>query len=105
MLSIVGLLSTHSTEARTGLLPATNPTAVEGLDVNEVSDGLVVYDTSTERVHYLNHTAAFILQLCDGTKPPSELAALLATAFGLDQPPIAEVTACLRQLTDEGLVQ
>lgn len=86
-------------------MPATNPTAVEGLDAIEVSDGLVVYDSSSDRVHYLNHTAAFIFRLCDGTRPPSELAAIIATAFGLDEPPLADATACLRQLMDEGLVR
>lgn len=86
-------------------MPPTNPTAVHDLDVNEVKDGLIVYDRAAERVHYLNHTAAFIFQLCDGSRTPAQLAGLVADAFGLDQPPRSEAEECLDQLIREGLVR
>jgi hypothetical protein len=38
----------------------------EGLDVDEVSDGYVIYQTGSDRVHYLNKTAAIVFELCDG---------------------------------------
>ena len=40
----------------------------EGLDVNEVPDGYVIYQTEADRVHYLNKTAAIVFELCDGAR-------------------------------------
>jgi hypothetical protein len=80
------------------------PSVVDGLDVNEIKDGLVVYDPARDRVHYLNATAAVVFMLCDGTKDSTAIAGLVATAFALDAPPVAEVGECLAQLEDEGLV-
>ena len=33
-----------------------HPARAEHLDVHDVENGLVVYDTNTDRVHYLNAT-------------------------------------------------
>jgi len=41
------------------------PSVIDGLDVNEVKDGLIVYDPSRDRVHYLNATAGVVFTLCD----------------------------------------
>jgi len=81
------------------------PAVVDGLEVNEVKDGLVVYDADGDRVHYLNATAAVVFTLCDGTKDAAEIAGLVAQAFELDEPPRTEVDECLTQLRGEGLVQ
>jgi hypothetical protein len=81
-----------------------HPSPVDGLDVTEVKDGLIVYDPDEDRVHYLNATAAIVFTLCDGTKDSAGIAAFVAKAYGLEQPPLGEVTTCLRQLTDEGLL-
>jgi hypothetical protein len=80
------------------------PSPVEGLDVTEVKDGLIVYDPDEDRVHYLNATAAIVFTLCDGTKDRVAMAELVAKAYGLDEPPLEEVTMCLAQLSDEGLL-
>jgi hypothetical protein len=55
-------------------------------------------------VHYLNHTATIVLELCNGENSAGEIAALLQSAYDLPQPPDAEVAACLQQLTGEGLL-
>jgi hypothetical protein len=81
------------------------PKQVNGLEINKVDDGYVVYQPDHERVHYLNHTAAFVLELCDGQIPPDTIAQLLQEAFELPQPPEAEVAECLKKLFQEGLVQ
>ena len=81
------------------------PSAVDGLDINEVKDGLVVYDPRQDRVHYLNATAAVVFALCDGVHDRPEIADLVATAFGLDEAPRDDVDACLTQLSDEGLLR
>jgi len=42
------------------------PHKAPDVDVHEVVDGFVVYHPSRNRVHYLNHTAAIVLELCTG---------------------------------------
>jgi hypothetical protein len=79
------------------------PELIDGLDVNEVKDGLVVYDPARDRVHYLNATASVVFTLCDGQHDRAAMGAVLTEAFGLDEPPIAEVDEALAQLAGEGL--
>ena len=81
------------------------PEPVDGLDVHEVEDGLVVYHGDTDRVHYLNATAAVVLSLSDGTRTADELAELVQAAWELDAPPLAEVQACVIQLRAEGVLR
>jgi hypothetical protein len=75
-----------------------------GIEIREAPDGLVVYDASRDRLHYLNPTAALLLESCDGTLPAVELPALLAAAFDLAAPPTGEVETCLTTLLDQGLL-
>jgi hypothetical protein len=81
------------------------PTAVDGLDVSEVKDGLVVYDATRDRVHYLNVTAAVVFTLCDGARDRDGIAEAMATVFGPDVVSRGEVDACLAQLEQEGVVR
>jgi hypothetical protein len=78
---------------------------VGGLDIHEVESGLVVYDATTDRVHYLNATAAVVLSLCDGTRTETDVAELVRVAWELDIPPVDEVRACVAQLRDEGVLR
>jgi hypothetical protein len=80
------------------------PTRAEGIEVHEVADGFVVYHAARDRVHYLNHTAALVLEFCTGQNPPQRIARLLQRAYDLPQPPGDEVAECLAQLRQEGLV-
>ena len=82
----------------------THPQRVDGVEVNSVTDGSVVYDPAADRVHYLNHTAALVLELCTGENSVEEIVTLLQTAFELPEPPTAEVGACLDQLRGERLI-
>ncbi|TMK54756.1 MAG: hypothetical protein E6G60_21290 [Actinobacteria bacterium] len=68
-------------------MPNHRPFAVDGLDVNEVSDGLIVYYPARDRVHYLNNTAA------------------VGTVFGAEAPLRAQVEACLGDLEEEGVLR
>lgn len=81
------------------------PSVVDGLDVNEVKDGLIVYEPDRDLVHYLNATAAVVFTLCDGTQDAEGIAALVAKAYGLSEAPSTEVGQCLAQLRDGGLVR
>ena len=83
----------------------THPTARPELEVNEVDDGLVIYDTGRDRVHYLNHTAALVFVLCTGEHAAADVAAHVAAAFDLPADrATSETDACLAQLAREGLV-
>jgi len=74
------------------------------IEIREVSDGFVAYDPARDRLHYLNPTATMLLESCDGNIPARELPELLAAAFRLDAPPVAEVESCLVKLLKEGLL-
>ena len=86
-------------------MPNDQPAAVQGLDVNEVKDGLIVYDHVTDRVHYLNATAAIVFTMCDGRNDAPAIASFIADAFDLDDAPVAEIDKCISSLVNEGLLQ
>jgi hypothetical protein len=81
------------------------PTRRDGLEVNDVADGCVVYDAASDRVHYLNGTAAIVFELCTGDISVDEMAAFLQRTFELDAPPREETDACLARLREEGLLR
>lgn len=80
------------------------PKKSDGLEIDEVEDGFVVYQPDRARVHYLNPTAKLILELCDGTLTAAQIAGLIAGAFGLPETPRTEVEDALATLETEGLV-
>jgi Coenzyme PQQ synthesis protein D (PqqD) len=80
------------------------PSRVDDIDLVEVSDGFVVYHPARDRVHFFNHTAAIVLELCDGTKSDAEIASLVQRCYELPEPPQTEVAGCVAQLREEGLV-
>lgn len=81
------------------------PTQVPDIEMVEVADGFIIYDEPRDRVHFINHTAAIVLTLCDGTKRDAEIAALVQQCYELPQPPETEVAECLKQFRAEGLVE
>ena len=83
---------------------SSQPKIIEGLDLNELDDGMVIFSESTDTVHHLNHTAAVVLQLCNGTHDAEAIAAFVGAAFGLTDAPLEETTDCLEALTRQGLV-
>jgi hypothetical protein len=82
-----------------------NPVQVEGLEINEVVDGFIIYDSKTDRVHVLNHTAAFILQLCNGKHSIEEILEITQKAYSLPSIPEAEIREHVDRLTKEGLIR
>ncbi len=76
----------------------------DDLEIHSVEDGLVVYDPKSDRVHYLNHTAGLVLELCDGKVSSQQIAEMIGAAYELDQPPQREVDDCVDQLIQEGLI-
>lgn len=87
-----------------GLKDPERPLAVEGVEVVPTADGYVVYDEQRDRVHYLNHTAALVLEFCTGENTAEEIVRALQLAYDLPEPPEAETHECLTRLRAEGLV-
>jgi hypothetical protein len=84
---------------------ADHPRKKEGLEVHPVGDQFVIYETGTDRIHYLNPTAALVLEFCDGDHSPAEIAALVQEAYGLADAPCEEVGSCLGSLKETGIVR
>jgi hypothetical protein len=80
------------------------PKRVDGLEAHEVDDGLVVYQASTDRVHYFNPTASVVFELCTGEHTQEEIESLVGAGWDLPEPPREEVQRCLAQLRAEGVV-
>ena len=84
--------------------PVTKPILVAGLEAHEVDDGLVVYQGSTDRVHYLNPVASVVYELCTGEHTEDEIVEIVGAAWGLVAPPHAEVQQAFAQFRAEGML-
>jgi hypothetical protein len=83
---------------------STGPVRAADIEVNEVADGFVVYDPTQDRVHYLNHTAALVLEFCTGDNAEDDIVRMLQVGYDLPEPPVEEVGDCLQALRAEGLI-
>ncbi len=82
----------------------THPQAIEGLEISIVEDGCVVHDSRHDKIHYLNETAAAILELCNGRVAEAELPELIRLAYGLSEAPVDDVKKCVAALRQQGLL-
>ncbi|HZB97277.1 MAG TPA: PqqD family protein [Candidatus Sulfotelmatobacter sp.] len=80
------------------------PLRVEGIEINPIPEGYVVYDPERDRVHELNHTAALVLELCNGENTSEDIVRVLQTVYELGEPPESGARECIDQLRAEGLV-
>lgn len=81
-----------------------NPAKVPGMEVNDVADGLVVFDPDEKQVHYLNNTASIVFELCDGKADAAEIAVKAAELLpGQDWS--SQVAECLDDLHVRGLIR
>jgi HrpA-like RNA helicase len=77
----------------------------DGLEVNPVADGYIVYQPARDRIHYLNHISVVILELCTGSIKANEIPLFLRDAYNLGESPTTEVEQCLAKLLEEEIVQ
>lgn len=75
---------------------------IDGVDLNEVPDGYVIYDNDANKVHYLNTTAAIVYQLLDGSQTVDTIAELVKQAFGVDED--VDVTTSIENLLEANLI-
>lgn len=74
------------------------------LEVSQVPDGYVVYQTERDHVHYLNNVAAVIFELCEAENTVDDIGAILRSAYELDSVPEAALNDSLERLLQEGLI-
>lgn len=91
-------------EAEHEIDPARRLARAPDLDIRALPDGYVVYQPARDRIHYLNATAALLLELCDGKPSVAQLPGLAAIACGVAEVPPAEIAECLARLLAEGLL-
>ncbi len=77
---------------------------VEGLDINQVEDGFILYDPEKDMVHFLNHTALFVLELCNGRHRAGEILEIVKGTFELKETPDREIRDILDRFIHQGLV-
>jgi hypothetical protein len=77
----------------------------KGCEVSHMPDGFVVYHVETEKVHYLNPSAAIIYELCDSHQTVAAIGAYLQSTFSLPEPPLKEAQDCIDSFLTEGLVE
>jgi hypothetical protein len=75
------------------------------LEVNEVPDGYVVYQSSRDRVHFLNPVAAVIFELCNGNHTADDIRAILVEGYELSSFPDRDFETALGNMLSEGLIQ
>jgi hypothetical protein len=80
------------------------PRQIEDLKIEQAADGFMVYAEKQNRVHYLNHTAALVLELCNGEVTVDEMVDYIKEAYDLPDAPAKEVKECLATLRKEKLI-
>jgi len=81
------------------------PKIADGIDINEVEDGYVIYQKDKDKVHYLNKTAVLVLESCTGGNTVANIEAIVKDAYKLPEVPEKEVADCLDTLFQEGLIK
>jgi hypothetical protein len=94
---------TTGAREKPGALPEC-PAWARGIEVQEVADGLMVYQAEPECVHHLNNTAAIVLELCDGNTTVPEISEQLAAVFGLTGVPAGATESCVADLRAKGVI-
>ncbi len=79
-------------------------TRAPNLEIHETEDGLIVFDSATDRVHHLNHTAGALFEVCQQTHDSDELARRIAELYALDETPTDAIVTGLQQLVKEGVL-
>jgi hypothetical protein len=82
------------------------PRARAELAVAEIDGEAVVYDEALNRLHHLNHSAALVLELCDGRTTIVEMAEEIGDVFEMDSRDVeGQIRPLLGQLREQGLVE
>ena len=80
------------------------PVLNDAIEINPGADGYVIYDPATDRVHFVNHTAALVVELCNGENTVADIAAALEAVFPSAGRLGTCVSDCVGTLRAEGIV-
>jgi hypothetical protein len=76
------------------------PQRKSGVLLEEIAGEFVFFDPASSQISYGNATAALVWRLCDGTRTPEDIAALLSDAYpdssGTVNWDVAEILAFFR---------
>ena len=87
------------------MTPNARPSALPGVSTYPLDDELVLYTPSDGQAYVLNHTAARIWGLLDGTRTETAVARELADAYGQDYDDVLEdVRDLVQHLRTVGLL-
>ncbi|MFC1488439.1 PqqD family protein [Thermodesulfobacteriota bacterium] len=82
-----------------------NPRKRDTLEVDEFSDGYIVFDPENDKVHSLNPTAVFILELCNGNHSIEDIVSVTRDMFKLTESPEEDVQSVLQSFEEQGLLE
>jgi PqqD family protein of HPr-rel-A system len=87
-------------------MAAAKPRAQDGLAVVDIDGEAVVYDhASGGQIHYLNHSAALVLDLCDGTATVRQMAEAIAEVYEMPADDVEkQVRTVVGDLRDLGVL-
>lgn len=80
------------------------PKRIEGVEINKMEDGYVIFHSSLDDLLFLNHTAAIVLELCDGDTEIKEIYAIVQDVFKLEEAPKNEIDTCLKEFEEACLI-
>jgi phosphorylcholine metabolism protein LicD len=75
------------------------------VETHPAPGGALLRHSARRRLHRLNAAATLIVELCDGTRAVEDIAALVARAWTLPEPPVSAVTSLVQQLVGEGVLE
>ena len=74
------------------------------LQIHALDDGCVVYQPDPDRVHFLNLTAAWVLELCDGRNGFQDIEREVSASSGAARPKRRLTGAIIEQFIREDLI-
>lgn len=81
------------------------PVKAAGLEIHPEADGYVVYQAGRDKVHFLNHTAVFVFELCDGLHTAAEIREIYRETFPPAADPERDVEEILARFVEEELIR
>lgn len=87
-------------------MAASHPTLNPRLVVKELDGEKVVYDPVHAQLHYLNHSAALVTDLCDGTATIRQMAEAIADVYEMPFDEVrSQVNGVIRDLRKVGVIE
>ena len=75
------------------------------LEIHETEDGYAVHNSADGKIHFLNHTAVFLLELCDGQHSIDQVFSIFQEYFKEAQGSQDEVHKLFEEFMSQGLIR